>query len=373
METGAATTRAPRRRLTVGRWTAAAAAAVLLLLVVVALALLRVRSGDAGVPLSGVSTRLALEPVEITQIAAGDGRVVWTTRFEATPIGLLHAYDLDSGERTELMRGEIVYHGLASVGDRVVYAVKRGATQLVARSADGPDEAVLSRNLVGAFDTAGEQVAWPEQVGDRHRVVVENVETGEEWVAATLPRCEPGGRCYRIDAVRFADDGVVFARGAVGPHPSQIVRRAFDDPSPSAVDVRNDPQPDLFASSAGALYFDVHRGMLRWDFGTAQPRRAQPPRLRPDEVVVGLRDGLWLVVARQASQEVLLGVRANGSRVVLAAPPDAEALALLADVDWSGERVFGAWNVQYATFRQGHTHGGASGVVAAGAEFPEGE
>jgi hypothetical protein len=97
--------------------------------------------------------------------------------------------------------------------------------------------------------------------------------SGRTWVAADLPRCL-GTRCYRIDFVTLADDGVAFDRGAVGPQASYVVRRRFDGPTESVL-VPNDPQPDLVPSSSGAFYFAYGRGWMRWDFGQKHPRRAR--------------------------------------------------------------------------------------------------
>jgi hypothetical protein len=164
-------------------------------------------------------------------------------------------------------------YGLASTRGWVVYAAKLHS--LIAVRHDGSRRRTLSANLAAPFAGRGERVAWAELDRDTYRVFVRNMATGKQWLAARLPRCV-STRCYRIDGVTLADRGVVFTRGAIGPQPSFIVRRAFTDPAPTSVALPGDPQPELATSSAGALYYWFGRTA-----GTSAPASLGPPASAP--------------------------------------------------------------------------------------------
>src|SRR5829696_8441427 len=73
---------------------------------------------------------------------------------------------------------------------------------------------------------------------------------GRTWVAASMPRCQ-GTRCWRIDAVTLADDGVVFTRVASNPDASTVMRRAFTESGP---DLRRPPaRAGAFVSRSALL------------------------------------------------------------------------------------------------------------------------
>jgi len=80
---------------------------------------------------------------------------------------------------------------------------------------DGFGRRTLTANLAAPFAARGERVAWAELDQDTYRVVVRNMATGKQWIAAKVPRCV-ATRCFRIDGVTLADGGVVFSRGAIG-------------------------------------------------------------------------------------------------------------------------------------------------------------
>jgi hypothetical protein len=227
---------------------------------------------------------------------------------------------------------------------------------------------ILSDSLAAPLDSRGELVAWAEQAGARQRVVVRNMKTGRKWIAADMPRCA-GARCYRIDAVTLADDGVVFDRGAIGTQPSLIVRRRFADARPTTTVLANDPQPELAPSSAGALYFWLRHGWKRWDFDARKPHPAAAGETR------------WWIVAYEHGRLLLRGgsqcrprliVRARGMPVQNVPVPASTPVSprafgplcrLMTGFSWHGGRLVTAWAVIPRISLNAHTDVGLAGVV----------
>jgi hypothetical protein len=212
----------------------------------------------------------------------------------------------------------------------------------------------------------GRRIAWAESRGTRQRVVVRDMATGRERVAADMPSCV-AGRCYRIDAVTLADHGVVFDRGAVGPQPSSVVRRELTAPRPESVRIAHDPQPDLVPSSAGALYYAFGRGWRRWDFGRRHPRPVSfGSGLRP----VAFDAGTWLLERPAGCGEVLLARRAGRTKVV----GDPESVRRLAgagrDLCATVVSITGRARAPVVTWAlapaASHSAAGATGVIALG-------
>ena len=194
-------------------------------------------------------------------------------------------------------------------------------------------------------------MAWADQDAKRQRVYVRDMSTGTRWLAASLPRCV-GGRCYRIDAVGLADQGVVFVRGAIGPQPSFIVRRGFSDAKPTSLAVPNDPQPDLSPSSAGALYYAFARGWYRWDFGRPDARLTRFRGALQTPVLLN-EGGDWFVRAAAPCKGALQRFRGTGSAAIVGAAERVLALAGVpaddcADVlalQVSGDRLVTTWSL----------------------------
>ena len=149
----------------------------------------------------------------------------------------------------------------------------------------------------------------------------------------------------RIDAVTLADDGVVFDRGAIGPHPSLIVRRRLRDAKPTIARLKNDPQPDLAPSSAGAFYFWLQHGWMRWDFGRLHPHPTHLNGLR--WWVVGYEHGrLLLRTGTKCRPRLVVRVRGKRTQAVTsptstpASPKNFGPLcALMTGFAWQGRRL----------------------------------
>jgi hypothetical protein len=306
--------------------------------------------------------------------ASTDGRsVVWETfGSDEGAIAALVVRDLRTRRSTTLARNIAPQYGLAVARGMVVYATATLPPRLVAvRGANGR-RVVLSRRLVAPFAWRGARVAWAEQNGARQRIVVRDFSTGRRWVAAQVPSCERR-RCYRIDGVTLADRGVVFARGAIGPQPSFIVRRAFSRPRPEAVAVAHDPQPDLVPSSAGALYFALGGGWYRWDFGRARPARA-PFKSDGSADPVTYDGGRWFVRRHRGCDDEIVALLPGGRHLVAASPATARSLAgvgrdlcaKFVSLTWTGGRPVTSWAVApYA-----HSHAEPRGVVELGPKIP---
>jgi hypothetical protein len=279
--------------------------------------------------------------------------------------------ELPRGPTTTLAGDVDPTQGLASSAEWVIYTTSSGA--LTAIRHDGSGRRILTRSLIAPLTSRGELVAWAESRGARQRVIVRDMGSGSQWVAADMPRCRPAG-CYRIDAVTLADRGVVFDRGAIGPQPSFVVRRAFSAARPSAIEIAGDPQPDLAPSSAGALYYAFGRGWYRWDFGSSRPARTPfgDPVRQPG--VLRYERGRWLVLARDGCETGLRASVTGAQTVDVETAP--RLLSLLGirhrmcvyslGVAWTGSQAISAWAFQPLVEIENHAESGLAGLAVAG-------
>jgi hypothetical protein len=311
----------------------------------------------------------------VYRAAADQHHVVWETgpvEEEDVPTSLLQR-DLATGTTTRLARNIYPAYGLASTRRWVVYAEGNGAS-LVALTHDGSRRTVLSSNLVAPIAARGELVAWAEQEGQTQRIIVRNLATGQEWMAAKMSRCQRGG-CYQIGAVTLADRGVVFTRTASGPDVSFIERRAFAAPRVSAVKIAGDPQPELVPSSAGAVYFALDRGWYRWDFGRSPPHRMRFAANPPAQLLAH-EAGRWFLLTRRGCRSGVASVEQHGSRTIVAAPSTLVKAAVrstpegicvdLGSLVSTARQPLTAWAVAPEESEEEHTDVGVAGVVYAG-------
>jgi hypothetical protein len=316
----------------------------------------------AAAPVASTAPRAGAEIVDrepnrnLTPVVVTDRYLVWESAGgeESSVIPSLRQRDLRTNRIRILAHGVVPHFGLASTTRWVVYAVGRGSTLVAARH-DGSGKTTLSTQLVAPIAGRGEKVAWAEQDAKRQRVYVRDMATGTRWLAADLPRCA-GGRCYRIDAVALADEGVVFVRGAIGPQPSFVVRRGFSDLRSTSLAVQNDPQPDLAPSSAGALYYAFGRGWYRWDFGRSDTRLTRFRGARQTPVLLNEGNG-WFVRVAAPCKGALQRFGAAGSGAVVATAERVLALAGipnddcadLLDLHLSADRLVTTWLVHGKT------------------------
>jgi hypothetical protein len=316
---------------------------------------------------------ILVKDLRIVTVAAGGRYLLWEAAgSEEHPVTLLMRRDLETGKTEELSDATLPAWGLASTATWVVYVADKAPPQLVAVRHDGRDRTVLSDNLIAPIDARGTLVAWAEGDSSHQRVVVRELESGDEWLAADMPSCV-NGRCYRLDKVTLAHRGVVFARGAIGPHPSVVVRRAFDDPRPAGVSVPGDPQPDLVRSSEGAFYYQLRRGWMRWDFGERRPRPIDLVPVAPrGPVPLEYRQGRLLLAMDLPCRSTLI-IRGGGRTFRLAAPASTPyspkefgpLCAQLTAAFWSGNKLLGAWAVLPKLSVESHEDVGLVGVAFA--------
>ena len=312
-----------------------------------------------GLVLSGVPTAAA----ELK------GRELWLTlqAGDEGAVGMLVRRELRTGRTTTVSEDVAPQYGLAVVAGSVVYATSALPPRLVVIRRGGGRPLVLTQGLIVPFASRGDRVAWAEQVGQQQRVIVRDMRTGKQRVVADMPACRRG-RCYRVDSVTLADDGVVFARGAIGSQPSSVVRRSFSAGRPQAVELANDPQPDLIPSSAGAAYYALGRGWYRWDFEQRMPHRAPFQSLSAQPV--RYEGGRWLVQVHHGCSDTIVAWLASGRRVALVSPRTARSIAGVGagfcakflSLSWTAGRAISAWMLSPA----GEPHAEATGVLVIG-------
>jgi hypothetical protein len=325
------------------------------------------------VPIKKSQGLLAQRGYSIGPIAT-DGRFLYweaAAGDEDQDVALLER-DLRTGAVATLAKGMFRAFGLATTPGGVVYAT-RSATgaELEVIDPSGKHRRVLSRSLAAPFDARGDVVAWAEADAVRQRVVVRNMRTGRQFVAMNRRHCR-GTRCYRIDRVTVADAGVVIALGTVGQgYPSLILRRRWEEAKPELAEVAADPQPDLVPSASGALYFQLGRGWVEWNFDEARPRRTSLRGARP-----------WLLAAEGHRQLILtgpacgtkVGVRfPDGRTAHLPSPGSSPASPTrfgplcrqLMGYAWTGNRLLLAWSIAPKISVDAHQDVGISGMITA--------
>jgi hypothetical protein len=271
---------------------------------------------------------------------------------------------------TRLAKRTLPEFGLASTATHVVYAEQgKAGPQLVAVRHDGSNRVILTRSLAAPIASRGNRVSWAEQSGSTQRVIVRHMTSGRVWIAARKDRCNRSG-CYRIDAVTLADAGVVFDRGAVGPQASFIVRRRFRDREPTLVKLANDPQPDLARSSAGAYYYWLRHGWMRWNFGEA--RQQATGRQGVHSWVLDNEQGRLLLQTGPRCKPRLVIQLPSGRTLVAAAPSSTRASPknfgpLCRELNafvWQPPRLLVAWSLIPELSIQSHTDVGVVSLVS---------
>jgi copper transport protein len=303
-------------------------------------------------------------------LSLGGRSVLWETVPDDTggPAVLVER-NLETRRTRTLASGVASQYGLAATNGAIVYATATVPVQLVAVDRRSGRRSVLSHSLAAPFARRGDRIAWAEERGGRQRVVVDDLRPHKAWTAADLPSCVEGS-CYRIDGVTLADRGVVFVRGAIGPHASFVVRREFSRSRLEQARIEGDPQPDLVPSATGALYYALNRGWYRWDFGASQPRRVGALG-SPSVAPIGFDGRRWLLLQHHGCDDELVeGVR-PGATTPVATPARirrvvgsdrANICVRFQGATWGGDRPVTTWLV---VPRATHSEG-ATGVLLVG-------
>lgn len=325
------------------------------------------------VPVKGRVGLVAERGFSIGPIASTKRQLLWeSARGEEGGDTFLVGRDLEQGTTRVLAKGVSPAFGLVTTPGTVVFAARGSAgTDLIAADLRKDHRRVLSRSLLAPFDARGDMVAWAEGDSSRQRVVVRNMRTGRQSVAFDAPRCRRA-RCYRIDRVTVGREGVVFDLGAVGQgYASLIARRRWADTRASFISVPNDPQPDLARSETGALFYQLQRGWVEWNFGEARPRATSVGGVQ--RWLLAAQGGRGIVLTGQVCNTKLGLLRADGRVTALPAPSSTPASPTrfgalcrqLTGIAWDGDRLLIGWSFTPKVSLQGHTEVGLSGLVTA--------
>jgi hypothetical protein len=309
----------------------------------------------------------------VKQVASDGMHLVW----ETGPLeggngpGLLLERGLLHGRKRVLLRTANSSYGLALASGWIVYAQGGIKPHLSAIRLGDSHKILLSRSLAAPFAARGRLLAWLEQGSHQQRVVVRDMRTGRTLIAFSTPRCEHT-RCYQLEQVTLATDGVVFTRDSTSPDFSWVYRIRFSNRSLTRVAVPHDPQPDLVPASAGAVYYAFGRGWYRWDFGKTARRTAF--RANPPAPIIGYEGSQWLLSTRRGCDSGIVSLTEGGRPHLVASPAHLRRLVparsrlcvLLEAVSWFAARPFTAWALIPRHSSEQHSDQGLYGVVFAG-------
>jgi hypothetical protein len=309
----------------------------------------------------------------VKQVAADARRLVWETgplegeNSETTLLGRT----LPGGRKRVLARNVKSSYGLALAAGWVVYADGGSRTRLRAISLDGSRNVILSPWLAAPFAARGRSIAWIEQVGRGQRVVVRDMGNGRVRLTSAMPRCARE-HCYRLGKVTLAERGVVFTREATDPDRSWVMRIRFSTRALTRVAIRNDPQPDLVPSSAGAVYYAFGRGWYRWDFGK-RPRGTRFSA-NPPAPLLAYEHGRWFLSTRRGCDFGIVSIDAGGRRHVVVSPrrlgrlvpSTSRSCVWLQAFASAGRRPLSAWALVPRESSEEHSDRGLFGVAFAG-------
>ncbi|HMJ00424.1 MAG TPA: hypothetical protein VK488_11370 [Gaiellaceae bacterium] len=305
----------------------------------------------------------------VERVAAEQRHLVWETGpLEGNGPTVVLDRVAGSGRKRILAQHVNPSYGLAVTAGWTVYANGGARTSLIAISRDGSKRIVLSHSLAAPFAARGPLIAWAEQEGGQQRVVVRDMRAGRVRLATKMPRCV-GGRCYQLEQITLAKQGVVFTRDSTNPDQSVVIRERFSDGAVSKVTVQHDPQADLVPSSAGALYYALGRGWYRWDFGQPRPRGTRF-RANPPAALLAYEHGRWFVSTRRVCDYGVVGVNGGGYRQLLVSPERLRRLVprgsrycvLLQAFAWTGRQALSAWALLPRSSFEEHSDKGLVGV-----------
>jgi hypothetical protein len=298
----------------------------------------------AASPNAVATTRIRQVSTAANEVAIGGGYAVWTSHDPDSANTDVRERRLAGGRVRVAVAKPIALDGLASTARWLLYTPQFGRSiGLIAYERRTGLRRVLSRDVIARIAQDGDRIAWAERAHGRQRVVVIDVRTGRKWIAANLPMCSHG-RCYRFDAVVLARWGVWFVRGALGPFPSQVIRRTFGAHRLQTLRVAHDPQPDAVAGAGDPVFFRLGSGYVRWPGGRLKSTRLAAVRRHDTLLRVSRRS---FEVLRQIGRVGVIIRIAGGRERIIDRGPHAphRGAAPLASIAWRGAMFVAAWNV----------------------------
>ena len=278
----------------------------------------------------------------LSNVAIGGGYVAWSSVESENGGSTLYERKIDGGPVEVLNSPPVVYPaGLAS-GPNGVYVVGGDATQdlLLIPHGGGPARRVLT-NLIAPLSEQGDKIGYAIGLpGGRREVGVLSMRDGSKQVIATSPQCVHG-RCNRIDQVELTDDAMVWTEGAIGMHPSSLLRRALDGGPISRLEITNDQQPDLAAGNGAVPFRRLGCAWQMWNGSSTSQARFDAPN---DGQLIGVDHGSWYGTLGGQGQTVV----SRGARDMVldrAALIDHGGAGLYGGFAMSGDYAVVGWNV----------------------------
>jgi hypothetical protein len=248
----------------------------------------------------------------LSDMDIGGGYIVWSSIHIETGAGAVYERRLAGGPVTQLNGPDVVYPSGIASGPDGVYVVTGTDTQdvVLIPHGGGPIRPVL-KNLVAPLSQRGDLIAYATgQADGRRQIGVIDTTTGNRRVLATDRMCE-NGRCSRIDQVELTDDAVVWAEGAIGDHPSYLVREPLSGGEPVRLRITGDVQPDLAAGDGPVPFRRLGCAWQMWDGTTSSAGAFDVPRAGQ---LIAVESGTWYgtlggdgqtIVARGAKNAII--------------------------------------------------------------------
>jgi cupredoxin-like protein len=278
----------------------------------------------------------------LSNVAIGGGYVVWSSVESENGGSTLYERKIDGGQVEVLNSPPVVYPaGLAS-GPNGVYVVGGDTTQdlLLIPHGGGAAKRVLT-NLIAPLSEHDDKIGYAIGLpGGRREVGVLSMRDGSRQVIATSPQCMHG-RCNRIDQVELTNDAMVWTEGAIGTHPSYLLRRPLGGGPISRLEITNDQQPDLAAGDDAVPFRRLGCAWQMWNGSTTSRALFDAP---DNGQLIGIDRGSWYGTLGGQGQTVV----SRGARDMVldrAALVDHGGAGLYGGFALSGDYAVVGWNV----------------------------
>jgi hypothetical protein len=278
----------------------------------------------------------------LSDMAIGGGYIVWSTIHIETGAGSLYERRIEGGPVRTLNGPEVVYPSGLGSGPKGVYVVTGTETQNVMLLPHGGGTMTpVVRNLVAPLSQRGDLIAYARGLADGSREIgVIDTATGKRRAIATDRACEDGV-CSRIDQVELTDDAVVWTEGAIGDHPSFLVRESLSGGQPTRLRIANDVQPDLASGNGPVPFRKLGCAWQTWDGSATAAAAFDVPRAGQ---LIALNSGTWYGTLGGDGQTVV----ARGARdavVDRASEVSGKGVGVYGGMFISGDTLLVGWNV----------------------------